>query len=85
MSMHIAPKKLGTFSADQTIITSTWKRLPSARYEILGLLAKGYLYKGNRRSSRHQPEHCAGALHAVYEKLHVQSRTQAVVKFLGRE
>jgi DNA-binding CsgD family transcriptional regulator len=24
-------------------------------------------------------------LHAVYEKLHVQSRTEAVVKYLGRD
>ena len=51
---------------------------------ILALLAKGYLYKEIADLLGITLSTVRAHLHTVYEKLHVQSRTQAVVKFLGQ-
>jgi DNA-binding NarL/FixJ family response regulator len=81
MSMHIARKVVNHFqqlkqSSPQLDVLSKREQ------EILALLAKGYLYK----EIADQLGITAGTvrvhLHAVYEKLHVSSRTEAVVKYL---
>ena len=51
----------------------------------LDFLAKGYLYKEIGDQLSITLSTVRAHLHTIYEKLHVQSRTQAVVKFLGRE
>ena len=61
------------------------EKLTKREHEILGLLAKGYLYKEIADQLGISLSTVRAHLHAVYEKLHVQSRTQAVVKFLGQE
>jgi len=53
--------------------------------EILALLAKGYLYKEIADLLGITLSTVRAHLHTIYEKLHVQSRTEAVVKFLGRD
>ena len=84
MSMAIARKVVSHFQ-QITQPASDVDRLSKREQEILGLLAKGYLYK----EIADQLGITAGTvrvhLHTIYEKLHVQSRTQAVVKFLARE
>ena len=82
MSMAIARKVVNYFQQlkqGKTEIDMLSKR----EQEILVLLAKGYLYK----EIADQLGITAGTvrvhLHAVYEKLHVSSRTEAVVKYLG--
>jgi len=53
--------------------------------EILGLLAKGYRYKGIAESLQLRVETVRTHLRRIYEKLHVSSRTEAVVEFLGKQ
>lgn len=52
--------------------------------EILGLLTKGYRYKEIAETLHLSVETVRTHLRRIYEKLHVSSRTEAVVKFLGR-
>ena len=84
MSMQIARKVVDHFHQIQQP-RSDMERLTPREQEILALLAEGYLYKeiGDRLGvtlntvKRH--------LHAIYEKLHVQSRTEATAKYLRRD
>jgi DNA-binding NarL/FixJ family response regulator len=83
MSMQIARKVVEHFHHIQQP-RSDMEKLTPREQEILALLAEGYLYKeiGDRLDitlntvKRH--------LHAIYEKLHVQSRTEATAKYLLR-
>jgi DNA-binding NarL/FixJ family response regulator len=52
--------------------------------EILGLLARGYHYKEIADALHLSVETVRTHLRRIYEKLHVNSRTEAVVKFLGK-
>jgi DNA-binding CsgD family transcriptional regulator len=49
------------------------------------LLSKGYYYKEIGDSLKITMNTVRTHLHHIYEKLHVQSRTEAVLKFLGRQ
>jgi DNA-binding NarL/FixJ family response regulator len=84
MSMHIARKVVNHF---QQIKESPAELdvLSKREHEILALLAKGYLYKEIADQLGITPGTVRVHLHTVYEKLHVSSRTEAVVKFLGKE
>src|SRR4030095_9914536 len=83
MSMHIARKVVNHFQQIKRP-SSEVEKLTRREQEILGLLAKGYLYKEIGDHLGITLSTVRAHLHAVYEKLHVQSRTQAVVKYLGR-
>jgi DNA-binding NarL/FixJ family response regulator len=82
MSMAIARKVVNYFQQLKQQ-KSEIDMLSKREQEILDLLAKGFLYK----EIADQLGITAGTvrvhLHAVYEKLHVSSRTEAVVKYLG--
>ena len=82
MSMAIARKVVNHFQQIKQT-SSEVDRLSKREQEILGLLAKGYLYKEIADQLGIAPGTVRVHLHTIYEKLHVQSRTQAVVKFLG--
>jgi DNA-binding NarL/FixJ family response regulator len=84
MAMHIA-RKLVTFFQQIKHPASDMERLTRRELEILTLLAKGYLYKEIGDQLGISLSTVRAHLHAIYEKLHVQSRTQAVVKFLESE
>ena len=81
MSMQIARKVVQHFHRAQTADADV-EALSPREYEVLALLAKGRLYKeiadqlgiglGTVRTYQRR----------IYEKLHVQSRTEAAVKFL---
>ena len=83
MSMQIARKVVHHFHQAPNP-SSEVEQLSPREYEVLALLAKGFLYKqiadqlgiglGTVRTYQRR----------IYEKLHVQSRTEAAVKFLGR-
>ncbi len=83
MSMHIARKVVNHFQQIKRPASEV-ERLTKREQEILGLLAQGYLYKEIADQLGISLSTVRAHLHAIYEKLHVQSRTQAVVKFLGR-
>ena len=81
MSMHIARKVVSYFQHGRPA-RSDVEKLTKREHEILSLLAKGYLYKEIADQLSISLSTVRAHLHTVYEKLHVQSRTQAVVKYL---
>ncbi len=83
MSMHIA-RKVVTFFQQARETNSEIAALTKREQEILGLLAKGFLYKEIADQLGISLSTVRAHLHTVYEKLHVQSRTEAVVKYLGQ-
>lgn len=58
--------------------------LTAREQEILHLLAKGYLYKEIAHRLGVSVETVRTHLHRIYDKLHVRSRTEAVLKVFGR-
>jgi len=81
MSMQIARKVVRHFHRAQP--RPELKELTKREQEILALLAKGFLYKEIADRLGISTATVRGHLHNVYEKLHVQSRTEAVLKFLN--
>jgi len=81
MSMSIARKVVSYFQQIKAAPVQL-DVLSKREHEILALLAKGYLYKEIADQLGITTGTVRVHLHAVYEKLHVSSRTQAVVKFL---
>ena len=84
MSMHIARKVVNHFQQIRQP-SSDMDQLTKREQEILALLAKGYFYKEIADHLGITLSTVRAHLHTVYEKLHVQSRTEAVVKFLGND
>ena len=83
MSMQIARKVVRFFQQVPTrhIDLAT---LTAREQEILALLATGRLYKEIGDQLGISLSTVRGHLHKIYGKLHVQSRTEAVLKYLGR-
>jgi DNA-binding NarL/FixJ family response regulator len=84
MSMQIARKVVSHFRQIKQP-SSEMETLTQREQEILALLAKGFLYKEIADQLGISLSTVRAHLHTVYQKLHVQSRTEAVVKFLGRD
>jgi DNA-binding NarL/FixJ family response regulator len=84
MSMQIARKVVNHFQQIKKP-RSEMEQLTKREHEILALLAKGFLYKEIADQLGISLSTVRAHLHTVYEKLHVQSRTEAVVKFLGHD
>ncbi len=84
MSMQIARRVVDHFQQIKQP-SSEMEQLTRREHEILALLAKGFLYKEIADQLGITLSTVRAHLHTVYEKLHVQSRTEAVVKFLGRD
>lgn len=83
MSMQIARKVVAHFHQRQQN-AGDMEQLTKRENEILQLLAKGFLYKEIAGQLGVSMSTVRTHVHSIYEKLHVQSRTEAVVKFLGR-
>jgi DNA-binding NarL/FixJ family response regulator len=85
MSSHIARKVVQSFRRTEQGNSEGIERLSPREQQVLELLAKGAPYKQIAANM----EISMGTLHTyirrVYEKLHVNCRTEAVVKFLGSE
>lgn len=84
MSMQIARKVVSHFQQIKKP-QSDMEQLTKREQEILALLAKGYLYKEIGDQLGITLSTVRSHLHTVYEKMHVQSRTEAVVKYLGNQ
>jgi DNA-binding NarL/FixJ family response regulator len=84
MSMQVARKVVNHFQRIKKP-QSDMEQLTKRESEILALLAKGFLYKEIADQLGISLSTVRAHLHTVYEKLHVQSRTEAVVKYLGRD
>jgi DNA-binding NarL/FixJ family response regulator len=83
MSMQIARKVVRYFQQPSPR-PATFEQLTSREHEILAALATGKLYKEIGDQLGISLSTVRGHLHKIYAKLHVQSRTEAVVKYLGR-
>jgi DNA-binding NarL/FixJ family response regulator len=82
MSMQIA-RKVVTHFHRISHPTSDVEKLTQREQQILSLLAKGYLYKEIGDQLGISMGTVKAHVHAIYEKLHVQTRTEATLKFLG--
>ena len=83
MSSNIARKVIQSFHQTEPASTPTENLTPRER-EILKLLARGYMSKEIAERLQIDYETVCTHLQAVYKKLHVRSRSQAIVKYLGR-
>jgi DNA-binding NarL/FixJ family response regulator len=81
MSMQIARKVVAYFHGIKAP-ESDVEKLTQREQEILALLAQGYLYKEIADKLSISLNTMKTHQHAIYEKLHVQSRTEATLKFL---
>jgi DNA-binding NarL/FixJ family response regulator len=81
MSAHIARKLVNVFRQQKNELTV----LSTRENEILQLLAQGLLYKEIADQLSITTGTVSQHIHNIYEKLHVQNRTEAINKFLGRE
>jgi len=61
---------------------SSLARLTPGEREFIDLLAKGYAYKEIAEALKISIDTVRSYVRTVYEKLHVHSRTEAVVKYL---
>jgi len=82
MTMQIARKVIEHFRQIRKPASEV-EKLTLREQEVLALLAKGYLYKEISSSLGISINTLRNHLRAIYEKLHVHSRTEATVKFLG--
>lgn len=82
MSMRIARKVVKYFQGIEKP-TPNVEMLTKREQEIVGLLAKGFLYKEIAEKLGISLNTVRVHLHTVYEKLHVHSRTQAILKVFG--
>src|SRR5215831_7163097 len=81
MSAHIARKLVNVFHQQKNAIDI----LSVRENEILHLLAEGLLYKEIADQLNITTGTVSQHIHNIYEKLHVQNRTEAINKFLARE
>jgi len=84
MTMAIARKVIEHFRRIEKP-SSDMQKLTPREQEVLALLAKGYLYKEISDHLGVSINTLRNHLRAIYEKLHVHSRTEATVKFLKRD
>jgi DNA-binding NarL/FixJ family response regulator len=82
MSMQIARKVVEHFHKIKRP-SSEVDQLTKREQELLALLAKGFFYKDIAEQLGISLNTVRTHVHSIYEKLHVQSRTEAATKFLG--
>lgn len=86
MSMQIARKVVAYFhEVKESKSESDTAKLTQREQEILALLAQGYLYKEIADKLGIALNTVKHHQRIIYEKLHVQSRTEATLKYLGRK
>lgn len=83
MSANIAGKLVRHFQMKNQKGAETLLHISSREGEVLHLLAQGLLYKEIADKLRITTGTVRQHIHKIYEKLHVQNRTEAVNKFFG--
>ncbi len=84
MSANIARKLVSVFREKENNITPV-EALSHRENEILQLLAQGLLYKEIADTLSISTSTVRQHIHKIYEKLHVQNRTEAINKALGKK
>ncbi|MEI6194817.1 MAG: response regulator transcription factor [Verrucomicrobiota bacterium] len=82
MSLQIARKVINHFHRSKKP-SAELAQLTTRELEILKQLAKGYMYKEIAENLSISMSTVRTHVSAVYEKLHVQSRTEAAMKLVG--
>jgi len=83
MSGGIARLVVESFRQNSGKTTKTSELLSKREEEILGLLAKGYLAKEIADQLSISFFTVRFHIRKIYEKLHVRSKTEAILRFLG--
>lgn len=83
MSTHIARKVVNAFQKKENDVEEKHD-LSNREREVLKLLSKGYLYKEIADQLGITTGTVRQHIHKIYEKLHVQNRTEALNKYYGR-
>jgi DNA-binding NarL/FixJ family response regulator len=83
MSANIARKLVTVFRSKETN-TEALAVLSNRENEILQLLSKGLLYKEIAEQLHISTSTVRQHIHHIYEKLHVQNRTEAINKAFGK-
>ncbi len=83
MSAQIARKVVQSFFKSKPEVEPTVK-LSERETEILDLLSRGYINKEIANQLSISPDTVHNHLRRIYEKLHVRTRTEAVVKYLKK-
>jgi len=83
MSSYIARKVVVAFQKTSETNKEV-ESLSPREMDVLQLLAKGYLYKEISDNLDISTGTVRQHIHKIYEKLHVQNRTEAVNKYYGR-
>jgi DNA-binding NarL/FixJ family response regulator len=83
MSNHIARKVVQTFQGRGR--TEPGSELSAREQQVLELLAKGHPYKQMADTMGISVETMRTHIRHTYEKLHVHSRIEAVMKYMGRQ
>jgi DNA-binding NarL/FixJ family response regulator len=83
MTMQIARKVVDHFNQIKSPAADLEKLTPR-EHEVLALLAKGFLYKEISQKLGISLHTIRTYQRAIYEKLHVRSRTEAAVKYFAR-
>jgi DNA-binding NarL/FixJ family response regulator len=84
MSMRVARKVVDHFHQIRQPASDV-EKLSKREQEVITLLAKGYFYREISDSLGISLGSVRTYLQRIYEKLHVQTRTEATVKFLNRD
>jgi DNA-binding NarL/FixJ family response regulator len=84
MSTQIARKVVAYFQKNDATENDGEHILSSREKEVLELLSKGYLYKEIAAKLQISTGTVRQHIHKIYEKLHVQNRTEALNKFYGK-
>jgi DNA-binding NarL/FixJ family response regulator len=84
MTMQIARKVVEHFNRVEPPAADLEKLSPR-EHEVLALLAKGFLYKEISDQLGISQHTFRAHQRAIYEKLHVHSRTEATIKYFGRD
>jgi DNA-binding NarL/FixJ family response regulator len=84
MSGHIARKVVQYFHHMPAAPRPTVEGLSPREHEVLDYLSKGLMYKEIGERLNISIDTVRKHIGKVYQKLHVHSRTEAVVKYLGR-
>jgi DNA-binding NarL/FixJ family response regulator len=84
MSSSIARKVVQSFQQSSQPKASNTESLSEREREVLRLLAQGYVYKEIGDQLNISVPTVGTHVRHIYDKLHVQTRAQAVAKFSGR-
>lgn len=84
MSVEIARKIVQTFHDQRTIADEETETLTKREREILGYLSNGLRYKEIADRIFISPATVRTHIHKIYEKLHVRSKSEAILKVMQK-